>query len=89
MLCVCSLPNFPMLLTFKIAANALNQNNAPTLQATIIMSLSIAESVILRDVKFHSHRSSENQNILRENFKNCKSRERRSCLLVRWISQEI
>ena len=23
------------------------------------------------------------------NFKNCKSRERRSCLLVRWISQEI
>ena len=24
-----------------------------------------------------------------ENFKNCKSRERRSCLLVRWISQEI
>ena len=24
-----------------------------------------------------------------ENFKNCKNRERRSCLLVRWISQEI
>ena len=47
MLCVCTLPNFPEFLTFKMAANALNQNNAPTLQATIIMSLSIAESVIL------------------------------------------
>ena len=66
-----TLPNLPMLLTSKMAANALNQNNAPTLQATIIMSLPIAESVILRDVKFHFRRSSENQNILRETFKNC------------------